>query len=90
MRLDCQLIFSSQTKAVGKTWHKACLRCAECNKSLDSGRLNDHDGDPHCQSCYGKVDELFFCDGCSPLSSCMALIKDDVSRHCTITDCWLN
>ncbi|KAF8954427.1 hypothetical protein BDZ97DRAFT_1928279 [Flammula alnicola] len=41
-------------KAVGKTFHKNCLRCTECNSSLDSNRLRDHDGDPFCVQCYGK------------------------------------
>ena len=41
--------------AVGKTWHKACLRCTECGKTLDSGQLVDKDNDPFCRRCYGKV-----------------------------------
>ncbi|CDO76755.1 hypothetical protein BN946_scf185028.g6 [Trametes cinnabarina] len=42
-------------KAVGKTWHKGCLRCAECGHTLDSGRLSEKDGEPFCQRCYAKV-----------------------------------
>ena len=44
-----------QVKAVGKTYHKACLRCNECRTGLDSTRLRDHDGIPFCVRCYGKV-----------------------------------
>ena len=44
-----------QVKAVGKTWHKACLRCSECGTSLDSSRLTEKDGVPFCHRCYNKV-----------------------------------
>ncbi|TFK37672.1 hypothetical protein BDQ12DRAFT_632297 [Crucibulum laeve] len=47
--------FAEQVKAVGKTFHKNCLRCTECNTLLDSSRLRDHDGDPVCVRCYGKA-----------------------------------
>ncbi|KAI0656339.1 hypothetical protein C8Q70DRAFT_1013945 [Cubamyces menziesii] len=46
--------FAEQVKAVGKTWHKACLRCTECGHTLDSGRLAEKEGDPFCHRCYGK------------------------------------
>lgn len=42
-------------KAVGKTWHKGCLRCTSCSTLLDSKRLNEKDGEPHCGRCYNKV-----------------------------------
>lgn len=45
----------TKVKAVGKTWHKACLRCSECGTSLDSNRLTERDGDPLCHRCYNKV-----------------------------------
>ncbi|KAH6904512.1 hypothetical protein BKA70DRAFT_537216 [Coprinopsis sp. MPI-PUGE-AT-0042] len=47
--------FAEQVKAVGKTYHKACLRCTECRTGLDSTRLRDHDGIPFCVRCYGKL-----------------------------------
>ncbi|KAI0043685.1 LIM-domain-containing protein [Auriscalpium vulgare] len=47
--------FAEQVKAVGKTYHKACLRCTECNTSLDSGRLTEKDGMPLCHRCYSKL-----------------------------------
>ena len=47
--------FAEQVKAVGKTWHKACLRCAQCGHTLDTGRLVDREGDPFCRPCYNKV-----------------------------------
>jgi len=53
-RCDNSVYFAEQVKAVGKTYHKGCLRCTECNTLLDSSRMRDHDGDPFCVRCYGK------------------------------------
>ena len=55
--IDLILISSGgeKVKAVGKTWHKGCLRCTECGTTLDSNKLRDHDGDPFCVRCYSKV-----------------------------------
>ncbi|THU97875.1 hypothetical protein K435DRAFT_662060 [Dendrothele bispora CBS 962.96] len=47
--------FAEQVKAVGKTYHRGCLRCNECNTLLDSTRLRDHDGVPLCGRCYNKL-----------------------------------
>ncbi|KAF4586490.1 hypothetical protein EYR38_010766 [Pleurotus pulmonarius] len=38
--------FAEQVKAIGKTYHKGCLRCTQCNTSLDSTRLTENDGEP--------------------------------------------
>lgn len=45
----------SQVKAIGKTYHKNCLRCTECNTTLDSARVTENEGSPYCKHCYGKV-----------------------------------
>ena len=47
--------FAEQVKAVGKIFHKPCLRCTDCNASLDSNRLAEKDGRVVCRSCYSKV-----------------------------------
>jgi len=47
--------FAEQVNAIGKKWHKACLRCTECNTSLDSTKLSDRDGEPYCRNCYAKL-----------------------------------
>ncbi|KAF7970402.1 hypothetical protein HWV62_24201 [Athelia sp. TMB] len=47
--------FAEQVKATGKTWHKACLRCVECGTTLDSKKLTEKDGEPHCHRCYGRL-----------------------------------
>ncbi|GLB44111.1 putative protein with zinc-binding domain present in Lin-11, Isl-1, Mec-3 [Lyophyllum shimeji] len=54
-RCGKSVYFAEQVKAVGKTYHKNCLRCSECNTLLDSSRLRDHDGEPLCVRCYGKL-----------------------------------
>ncbi|KAI9455406.1 hypothetical protein F5148DRAFT_391953 [Russula earlei] len=54
-RCSKNVYFAEQVKAIGKTWHKACLRCSECGTSLDSSRLTERDGDPLCHRCYNKL-----------------------------------
>ncbi|KAJ8520330.1 hypothetical protein ONZ45_g2841 [Pleurotus djamor] len=46
--------FAEQVKAIGKTFHKGCLRCTQCNTSLDSTKLTEKDGEPYCRQCYSK------------------------------------
>ncbi|KAG1823024.1 hypothetical protein EV424DRAFT_786616 [Suillus variegatus] len=54
-RCGKNVYFAEQMKAIGKTWHKGCLRCKECNTPLDSTRLTEKDGDPLCHRCYSKL-----------------------------------
>ncbi|KAH8824864.1 hypothetical protein DL96DRAFT_1711912 [Flagelloscypha sp. PMI_526] len=54
-RCNKTVYFAEQVKAVGKTYHKGCLRCTECGTTLDSNRLRDHDGDPYCVRCHNKA-----------------------------------
>ncbi|KAI0270741.1 hypothetical protein BC834DRAFT_1011712 [Gloeopeniophorella convolvens] len=54
-RCGKSVYFAEQVKAIGKTWHKACLRCTECGTTLDSSRLTERDGDPYCHRCYNKL-----------------------------------
>ncbi|RDB23508.1 Cysteine and glycine-rich protein 3 [Hypsizygus marmoreus] len=54
-RCGKSVYFAEQVKAVGKTFHKGCLRCTECSTLLDSSRLRDHDGEPLCVRCYSKL-----------------------------------
>lgn len=45
--------------AVGKSWHKACLKCSTCGKVVRNGQFNDHGGQVYCNGCYESqfVDE---------------------------------
>lgn len=46
--------FAEEIRALGRKWHKLCLKCAECNKLLDSTTCTDHQGEAFCKACYGK------------------------------------
>ncbi|KAJ7889908.1 LIM-domain-containing protein [Mycena olivaceomarginata] len=54
-RCTKSVFFAEQVKAVGKIYHKGCLRCTDCNALLDSNRLRDHDGQPMCVHCHSKL-----------------------------------
>ncbi|PCH43067.1 hypothetical protein WOLCODRAFT_103043 [Wolfiporia cocos MD-104 SS10] len=54
-RCSTTVYFAEAVKAVGKTWHKGCLRCSACNVMLDSSRLAEREGEPVCVRCYGKL-----------------------------------
>ncbi|KAF9427411.1 Cysteine and glycine-rich protein 1 [Podila epigama] len=38
----------------GLKFHKLCLRCFECSKSLDSTNITDRQGEILCKTCYSK------------------------------------
>ena len=39
----------------GTEWHKGCLRCESCEKTLGSvAEITDHKGEPYCKVCYAK------------------------------------
>lgn len=40
--------------AIGKTFHKQCMRCASCQSSVDTNTVNDREGEIYCKICYGK------------------------------------
>ncbi|KAJ2852555.1 hypothetical protein IWW36_000184 [Coemansia brasiliensis] len=39
----------------GGPWHRACFKCKECNTTLDSSKITEHNGDAYCRTCYGKL-----------------------------------
>ena len=47
--------FAEQVKAAGRVFHRPCLRCADCDTSLDSKRLNEAGTKLVCGNCYSKV-----------------------------------
>jgi hypothetical protein len=60
-RCGKSVYFAEQARAVGKTFHKRCLRCVDCGTSLDSHKLRDHDGELYCVRCYQKVRWIVVC-----------------------------
>lgn len=48
---DQTVYHAEQVLAIGKKWHKRCLRCWNCKKVLDSN-LSERDGKPYCGRCY--------------------------------------
>ncbi|XP_052248930.1 cysteine and glycine-rich protein 1-like [Dreissena polymorpha] len=46
--------FAEQMLALGKKYHKLCLKCAECNKLLDSYTCTNHEDEVFCKACYSK------------------------------------
>lgn len=38
----------------GNKYHKACLKCCDCGKRLDSTNMVDRDFDLYCRACYSK------------------------------------
>ncbi|GAA5887938.1 hypothetical protein JCM16303_005638 [Sporobolomyces ruberrimus] len=53
----CQrsVYFAEQTLGPGgRSFHKLCLKCVNCGKSLEPRLLVDHDGQAYCKACHGK------------------------------------
>jgi len=53
-RCNDRVYYAEKVVANGINWHKRCLRCAKCGKSLDSTTLNEHEEEIYCKACYGK------------------------------------
>eukprot|EP00048_Salpingoeca_helianthica_P015101 m.225059 g.225059 ORF g.225059 m.225059 type:complete len:96 (-) comp16606_c0_seq1:191-478(-) len=48
--------FAEKATAMGKDWHKSCLKCGKCNKVLANGGFLEHEGTPYCEKpCYGAL-----------------------------------
>eukprot|EP00106_Octopus_bimaculoides_P014719 XP_014782161.1 PREDICTED: cysteine and glycine-rich protein 1-like [Octopus bimaculoides] len=53
-RCDKAVYFAEEVRALGKKWHKLCLKCAKCNNLLDSTTCTDHNNEVYCRACYAK------------------------------------
>ncbi|VDD79410.1 unnamed protein product [Mesocestoides corti] len=50
---DKEVYFAERVTSLGKDWHRPCLKCARCNKTLSPGQHAEHDGKPYCnRPCY--------------------------------------
>uniref|UniRef100_A0A8K9UQ71 LIM zinc-binding domain-containing protein n=1 Tax=Oncorhynchus mykiss TaxID=8022 RepID=A0A8K9UQ71_ONCMY len=45
---------AEKVMSLGRNWHRPCLRCERCKKTLTSGGHAEHEGIPYCHvPCYG-------------------------------------
>ncbi|KAK4326655.1 hypothetical protein Pmani_002815 [Petrolisthes manimaculis] len=53
----CQkpVYFAEEKIVLGRPYHKMCIKCAKCNKLLDSSTFTEHDEEMYCKSCYGRL-----------------------------------
>ncbi|KAL6478252.1 hypothetical protein MHYP_G00140870 [Metynnis hypsauchen] len=48
--------FAEKVTSLGRNWHRPCLRCERCKKTLASGGHAEHEGRPYCHvPCYGYL-----------------------------------
>ncbi|XP_060735422.1 cysteine-rich protein 3 isoform X1 [Tachysurus vachellii] len=48
--------FAERVMSLGRNWHRPCLRCERCKKTLTSGGHAEHEGRPYCHvPCYGYL-----------------------------------
>uniref|UniRef100_A0A8C3DY43 Cysteine-rich protein 2 n=1 Tax=Corvus moneduloides TaxID=1196302 RepID=A0A8C3DY43_CORMO len=53
-RCGKRVYFAEKVTSLGKDWHRPCLRCERCSKTLTPGGHAEHDGQPYCHKpCYG-------------------------------------
>ncbi|XP_048372073.1 cysteine-rich protein 2 [Sphaerodactylus townsendi] len=53
-RCSKKVYFAEKVTSLGKDWHRPCLRCERCGKTLTPGSHAEHDGQPYCHKpCYG-------------------------------------
>ncbi|XP_037393301.1 cysteine-rich protein 2-like [Pygocentrus nattereri] len=55
-RCEKTVYFAEKVTSLGKDWHKFCLKCERCNKTLNPGGHAEHDGKPYCHKpCYAAL-----------------------------------
>ncbi|XP_047657286.1 cysteine-rich protein 2-like isoform X1 [Tachysurus fulvidraco] len=55
-RCEKTVYFAEKVSSLGKDWHKFCLKCERCNKTLNPGGHAEHDGKPYCHKpCYATL-----------------------------------
>ncbi|CAJ0933362.1 unnamed protein product, partial [Ranitomeya imitator] len=54
--LDITAYPTERVTSLNKDWHRPCLRCEKCNKTLTPGSHAEHEGKPYCnQPCYSAL-----------------------------------
>ncbi|KAI4875105.1 hypothetical protein NFI96_025233, partial [Prochilodus magdalenae] len=55
-RCNKKVYFAEKVTSLGKDWHRPCLRCERCGKTLTSGGHAEHEGQPYCHKpCYAVL-----------------------------------
>ncbi|KPP58675.1 cysteine-rich protein 1 (intestinal)-like [Scleropages formosus] len=55
-KCDKEVYFAERVTSLGKDWHRPCLKCEKCNKTLSAGSHAEHDGKPYCNNpCYSAL-----------------------------------
>ncbi|XP_011436688.3 cysteine-rich protein 1-like [Crassostrea angulata] len=51
-----EVYFAEKVSSIGKDWHRGCLKCAKCGKTLASGSHAEREGKPYCHNpCYSAL-----------------------------------
>ncbi|XP_006043383.1 cysteine-rich protein 1 [Bubalus kerabau] len=51
-----EVFFAERVTSLGKDWHRPCLKCEKCGKTLTSGGHAEHEGKPYCNHpCYAAM-----------------------------------
>ena len=51
-----EVYFAEKVTSLGKDWHRACLRCAKCKKTLTPGGHAENSGNAYCHKpCYATL-----------------------------------
>uniref|UniRef100_A0A0B8RS21 Cysteine-rich protein n=1 Tax=Philothamnus irregularis TaxID=1899461 RepID=A0A0B8RS21_9SAUR len=55
-RCQKEVYFAEKITSLGKDWHRPCLKCEKCKKTLNAGGHAEHDGKPYCNyPCYAAL-----------------------------------
>ncbi|XP_039625479.1 cysteine-rich protein 1-like [Polypterus senegalus] len=55
-RCDKEVYFAERVSSLGKDWHKPCLKCEKCKRTLTPGSHSEHDGKPYCtKPCHASL-----------------------------------
>uniref|UniRef100_A0A8C2M3R9 Cysteine-rich protein 1 n=1 Tax=Cricetulus griseus TaxID=10029 RepID=A0A8C2M3R9_CRIGR len=55
-KCDKEVYFAERVTSLGKDWHRPCLKCEKCGKTLTSGGHAEHEGKPYCNHpCYSAM-----------------------------------
>ncbi|CAO2587563.1 Cysteine-rich protein 1 [Lemmus lemmus] len=51
-----EVYFAERVTSLGKDWHRPCLKCEKCGKTLTAGSHAEHEGKPYCNHpCYSAM-----------------------------------